>query len=89
MALLIDNRCINCDICEPECPNEAIAPGESIYEIDPDRCTECVGHYDTPQCEAVCPVTCIAVDPDREESHEVLHARFVRLRNGPGPETIS
>lgn len=82
MALRIDDRCINCDICEPECPNDAIAPGELIYEIDPQRCTECVGHYDTPQCQAVCPVTCITVDPDRPESRDVLQARFEQLQGG-------
>ena len=44
MALLITDECINCDVCEPECPNEAISMGEEIYVIDPSRCTECVGH---------------------------------------------
>ncbi len=58
MALIITDECINCDVCEPECPNEAIYPGEEIYEIDPNKCTECVGHYDTPQCVEVCPVDC-------------------------------
>ncbi|MBL4817080.1 MAG: 4Fe-4S binding protein, partial [Shewanella sp.] len=42
MALLIDDSCINCDMCEPECPNQAITMGEEIYEIDSDLCTECV-----------------------------------------------
>jgi ferredoxin len=59
MALIITDECINCDVCEPECPNEAIYQGAEIYEIDPSKCTECVGHYDTPQCVEVCPVDCI------------------------------
>jgi ferredoxin len=50
MSLLITDECINCDVCEPECPNEAIYMGDEIYEIDPDKCTECVGHFDEPQC---------------------------------------
>ena len=50
MSLKITDECINCDVCEPECPNEAISQGDEIYEIDPAKCTECVGHYDTPQC---------------------------------------
>ena len=79
MALLITDRCINCDLCEPECPNGAIAMGEEIYTIDPDRCTECVGHYDAPQCQAVCPVDCIPLDPDHVETREVLFARYLRL----------
>jgi ferredoxin len=79
MALMIADRCINCDLCEPECPNGAIALGREIYQIDPERCTECVGHYDTPQCVAVCPVDCIPRDPDRIESRETLHARYLAL----------
>ena len=61
MALKITEACINCDVCEPECPNDAISQGEMIYEIDPNRCTECVGHFDEPQCREVCPVDCIPV----------------------------
>lgn len=56
MALLITKKCINCDMCEPECPNEAISMGEHIYEINSDKCTECVGHYETPTCQKVCPI---------------------------------
>jgi len=44
MALKITEQCINCDVCEPECPNHAIYDGGVHYEIDPARCTECVGH---------------------------------------------
>lgn len=50
MALMITDECINCDGCEPECPNDAIYMGELIYEIDPHKCTECVGHFEEPQC---------------------------------------
>ncbi len=56
MALLITKKCINCDMCEPECPNEAISMGDHIYEINSDKCTECVGHYETPTCQKVCPI---------------------------------
>ncbi len=79
MALMITDECINCDVCEPECPNQAIAPGEEIYEIDPERCTECVGHFDEPQCVAVCPVDCIPNDPERVESQEVLQLKYEAL----------
>ena len=64
MALLITDECINCDVCEPECPNAAISMGVEIYQIDPAKCTECVGHFDEPQCVQVCPVSCIPVHPD-------------------------
>jgi len=79
MALLINDECINCDVCEPECPNEAISPGEEIYEIDPDLCTECVGHYDEPQCVEVCPVDCIPVNPDHIESKDELMLKYEHL----------
>lgn len=79
MALIITDDCINCDVCEPECPNEAIAPGEEIYIIDPNKCTECVGHYDEPQCVEVCPVDCIPKDPDREESEAELMTKYKKL----------
>ncbi len=76
MSLLITDECINCDVCVPECPNEAIYMGEEIYEIDGDLCTECVGHFDTPQCVEVCPVDCCLPDPDRVETDEVLLAKI-------------
>ncbi|GAA3907365.1 YfhL family 4Fe-4S dicluster ferredoxin [Halomonas cibimaris] len=79
MALLITDDCISCDICEPECPNEAITYGEEIYHIDPARCTECVGHYDTPRCRRVCPVDCIPDDPARPETREQLMAKYRAL----------
>jgi ferredoxin len=77
MSLKITDECINCDVCEPECPNEAIYQGETIYEIDPNRCTECQGHFDTPQCQEVCPVDCIPLGV--EESKAILMARYERL----------
>ncbi|MGJ8526230.1 Ferredoxin [Halomonadaceae bacterium LMG 33818] len=76
MALMITDECINCDVCEPECPNGAIYPGEEIYEIDPTLCTECVGHFDEPQCQQVCPVDCIPHDPQHAESHAQLMAKY-------------
>lgn len=79
MALKITEECINCDVCEPVCPNQAIFQGELIYEINPDKCTECQGHFDEPQCVAVCPVDCIPKDPDRPESAEQLLEKYKRL----------
>ncbi|BBL69675.1 YfhL family 4Fe-4S dicluster ferredoxin [Methylogaea oryzae] len=79
MALLITDECINCDVCEPECPNGAISRGEEIYEIDPNLCTECVGHHDKAQCVEVCPVDCIISDPDHKESKDDLMAKYRAL----------
>ncbi|MEQ1439461.1 YfhL family 4Fe-4S dicluster ferredoxin [Fontimonas sp. SYSU GA230001] len=79
MALKITDECINCDVCEPVCPNHAIAQGPVIYEIDPALCTECVGHFDKPQCQLVCPVNCIPLDPDHAETREQLMDKYRRL----------
>ena len=80
MALIITDECINCDVCEPECPNEAIYLGQEIYEIDPTRCTECVGHFDEPQCVELCPVACIPVDSQCVEDRETLWQKYRRLQ---------
>lgn len=79
MALKITQACINCDVCEPVCPNHAIAQGPEIYEIDPALCTECVGHFDAPACVRICPVNCIPPDPDHVETHAQLIAKYHRL----------
>ena len=79
MSLLINDECINCDVCEPECPNDAISQGDEIYEIDPNLCTECVGHFDVPQCMEVCPVDCILKDPDNEENEDKLKLKYEHL----------
>lgn len=81
MALLITSECINCDVCEPVCPNQAIFMGPLIYQIDPAKCTECVGHHAEPQCVTVCPVACIPKDPAHEETEEQLLAKY-RLLTG-------
>ncbi|WGL96330.1 YfhL family 4Fe-4S dicluster ferredoxin [Arsenophonus nasoniae] len=80
MSLLITKRCINCDMCEPECPNEAISMGEAFYQINPNLCTECIGHYDKPTCQSVCPISnTIVKDPDNPETEEQLWNKFVLL----------
>ncbi|MBN2409449.1 MAG: YfhL family 4Fe-4S dicluster ferredoxin [Candidatus Aminicenantes bacterium] len=82
MAYKITEECINCGACEPECPNQAITAGDEIYIIDPEKCTECVGHHDSSQCAAVCPVDCCVPDPDHKETHEELMAKFHKLTGG-------
>ena len=72
MALKITDECISCGVCESECPNNAISEGDSVYVIDPDLCTECVGFFDEPQCVNVCPVDAIVADPEHEETHDQL-----------------
>jgi len=79
MALKILKDCINCDVCEPVCPNQAISQGEEIFDIDPNLCTECVGHFDAPECQEICPVDCIIIDPEVIESREQLLAKYKKL----------
>lgn len=82
MALKITNKCINCDMCEPECPNEAISMGFDTYEIDPNKCTECVGYYDHSTCQRVCPIqNAIIADPEHVETQEELLAKFERIKH--------
>jgi len=80
MAMVITETCINCGNCEPVCPNDAISAGDGIYVIASERCTECVGAFDKPQCVDACPITdCIIVDAARAETREVLLARYSEL----------
>lgn len=85
MALKITDECINCDVCEPECPNNAIYMGPEIFHIEPDKCTECVGHFDKPQCQIVCPVDCIPLDPDHAETRDELLLKY-RALTGEAPK---
>lgn len=79
MSLVITEECINCDVCEPECPNRAISQGAEIYVINPSLCTECVGHFDKPQCMEVCPVDCIEKDPAYPEDKDSLYRKYLEL----------
>jgi len=79
MATMITEECINCGVCEPECPNNAISEGEETFQIDPQLCTECVGFHDTEQCAEVCPVDCCVPDPNHREDEEVLLDRAKQI----------
>lgn len=79
MATMITEECINCGACEPECPNNAISPGDPVYVIDPLLCTECIGFHDYEACQAVCPVEVCIPDPNNIETEEALIARARQL----------
>lgn len=88
MAYVITDECINCGACEPECDkNSAISEGESIYVIAPDKCTECVGNYESPRCAEVCPVDCCVPDPNHVESKGQLLAKWQGLH--PGEQAVA
>jgi len=80
MSLIITDECINCDVCVPVCPNDAIDLGDEIYEIDSGLCTECVGHFGEPQCQTVCPVDCIEVNQNEHETQEQLLVKYHKLQ---------
>ena len=85
MAYKITDECISCGACEGECGNQAILEGETIYVIDPDRCTECVGNAESPRCAEVCPVDACVPDTGHEESREQLLEKWHSLHPGETP----
>jgi ferredoxin len=84
MAYKINRDCISCGACEGECPNQAISE-DSIYKIDPDKCTECVGSFPTSQCVSACPVDAPKLDEDHKETREQLLAKWAKLHPGEKP----
>lgn len=88
MALKITDECISCGACEPACPNEAITAGDTIYVIDADLCTECLGFFGTQQCLDVCPVSSIINDPDHPEEKGGLLEKFRSMHPGKEPKDL-
>ncbi len=85
MAYKITEDCIGCGACLAECKNDAIDQGDQ-YTIDPDKCTECAGWFDTSKCAEVCPVDACVLDPDHEETHDQLIEKWRKLHPGETPE---
>lgn len=94
MAVKITEECIACGACDAECPNNAIYEAGNPYTIGgqefpalsddftyvvPDKCTECVGFHDEPQCIPACPTEAIVMDPDKQETKEQLMAKKEHL----------
>lgn len=86
MAYRITEECASCGTCETECPNQAIRQGDEVFVIDPEKCTECLGFYDSARCARVCPVNAPVPDDGRRESHRNLVARFKKLHPGLEPK---
>ena len=86
MAYKITDECISCGACEPDCENQAISEEETIYVIDADKCTECVGISETKKCVDICPVDCCIPDPEHEETHEQLLKKWKGLHPGETPQ---
>ncbi len=89
MAYKITEECISCGACEPECENDAITEGETIYVVALDKCTECVGNFEVAKCVEVCPIDdCCIPDPDHVESREQLLEKWKSLHPGETPKNI-
>jgi ferredoxin len=86
VATLITDECIRCGLCVAECPNTAISEGSVVYEIDPERCTECVGFHASEQCAEACPVDCCIPDPERVETEMTLFERARKLHPDLAPK---
>ncbi len=88
MAYKITDACIACGTCISECPNGAIRDGEKYSVINPDRCTECVGAHQNPECEVICPIGAPVPDTHHQESRESLLAKWKKLHPGKTPVHI-
>jgi len=88
MAYKIGMDCEKCGSCEPECENQAISEGEETYVIDPERCTECVGNFESPKCFDICPMAAPERDPAHQETKEQLLAKWRKLHPGKTPKTF-
>lgn len=86
MAYRISADCEKCGSCEPECENQAISEGEETYVIDPERCSECLGNFESPRCFEICPVAAPEIDPEHKETKEQLLAKWRKLHPGKTPK---
>ncbi|MFH0941451.1 MAG: YfhL family 4Fe-4S dicluster ferredoxin [Chloroflexota bacterium] len=86
MSYKISEDCISCGACEPECPNQAISEGETIYVIDPNKCTECVGSYESSRCAEICPVEACVPDEGQKENRKALLEKWGKLHPGETPK---
>ena len=90
MSTKITEDCINCGVCELECPNNAISPGDMIFYIDPNLCTECVGFHGDESCQVVCPVECCIPDENVRETETELLEKAERINpNQKFPELVN
>ena len=94
MAMRIrEGECTNCRLCVEACPISGIEPpgdtvGRETYFIPPERCTECVGHYTSPRCETVCPLSCIEKDFEHPDTRAALIEKWRTLAPGRPFEMI-
>jgi ferredoxin len=82
----IGENCISCGACESECPNNAISEGPDTFVIDPAKCTECVGAYESSRCARICPLKVCTRDDSSTESHEQLLEKWLKLHPGEIPK---
>ena len=86
MPLRITDGCINCDACVPVCPSHGISKGDSVYVIDQDACSECVGFFSEPQCASVCPMDSCVINVNDVMTEEALFARALAVHADSGQQ---
>ena len=79
MSLKINQLGVNCDVCDPVFPNQAVWRGVEIHEIAPTVRTACGGHRDPPHWIEICAVEGIIIDPDHAQSRQRLLAKCATL----------
>jgi ferredoxin len=85
MAYMVNENCVACGLCQPECPNGAISDGETTSVIDPKKCTECVGAYEFSRCSSICSVNACVPDPSHREPREQSLEKWKKLHPGKTP----
>ena len=89
MAYKITDDCISCGTCEAVCPNEAISEGNTSYVINPEKCTECIGAYESSKCAEECPNDACVPDAAYTESKDQLLEKWRKLHPGETPGKAS
>ena len=84
MAYKITDECIYCGTCAEECPNRAIYEGKTQFIIDPNKCTECIGYFESPRCVEACPLDVPVPDIEHQETKDQLLEKWHKLH----PEEI-
>ena len=82
--LIITDECINCDVCEPECPNEAISQGAEIYEIDPNSTPSASALRHAAVCRGL-PGGLHSQDTNNVESTDQLWVKYEQLTGNKRP----
>ena len=82
---VIEEECINCDLCVPACPDGGVSydKNRNTFVVDTEKCTECIERDGVHQCASMCPVDCMEVDSEKKESKEDLWLKVEKNKTTP------